>query len=86
MPETKTTDSDLTCDQLNRGMKLYQRRKGHRAAMDDTILAWAALKYGHSNPRRALDLGKVKVPCPFMLHGTAAELCRMKPRDEFNSR
>ena len=28
MPDTKRTDSDLTCDQLNRGMKLYQRRKG----------------------------------------------------------
>jgi len=51
---------DLTCDQLNRGMRIYQRAKGHRAAMDDTLLAWCAQKFAPSDTRRSLDLGTGK--------------------------
>ncbi len=48
-----------TLDRLTGQLRILQKRRGHRAATDDTMLAWAA---SHARPdaRRLLDLGSGK--------------------------
>ena len=46
---------DETLDILSNRLKILQRKRGHRAATDDILLAWAGLEY--SIPQTILDLG-----------------------------
>ena len=48
-----------TVDRLTRRLRIVQRRRGHRAATDDTLLAWAAAR-ARPHARRVLDLGTGK--------------------------
>lgn len=69
MPVTPIDDSDAmeaaevgpdeTLDRLTGALRILQKRRGHRAATDDTLLAWAA---AHARPgaQRVLDLGSGK--------------------------
>lgn len=50
---------DETLDRLSPGLKLLQRRKGHRATSDDTLLAWAGVQ-ARPDAQRVLDLGTGK--------------------------
>jgi tRNA1Val (adenine37-N6)-methyltransferase len=47
---------DETLDVLSRTLRILQRRRGHRATSDDTLLAWAAAEAAPS-ARRVLELG-----------------------------
>ncbi len=51
--------SDETIDRLTSDLRIIQKRRGHRAASDDTLLAWAAAR---ASPEavRVLDLGSGK--------------------------
>lgn len=57
--------NDETVDRLTRGLRIIQKARGHRAASDDTFLAWAAARE-RPFAARVLDLGTGK--------GTAALL------------
>lgn len=59
------THPDETLDRLTSRINIIQKRRGHRAASDDTLLAWAAAR-ACPNALRVLDLGSGK--------GTAAML------------
>lgn len=48
-----------TLDRLTSTLRILQRRRGHRAATDDTLLAWAAAA-ARPDARRVLDLGSGK--------------------------
>ena len=50
---------DETEDRLTSRLRIIQKRRGHRAASDDTLLAWAAARAG-PEAVRALDLGSGK--------------------------
>jgi tRNA1(Val) A37 N6-methylase TrmN6 len=50
---------DETQDRLTSKLRIIQKRKGHRAASDDTLLAWAAAR-AHPGATRVLDLGSGK--------------------------
>ncbi|MCA9541603.1 MAG: AMP-binding protein, partial [Myxococcales bacterium] len=50
---------DETLDRLSATLRILQRRRGHRAASDDTLLAWFALQ-ARPAARRVLDLGTGK--------------------------
>lgn len=54
-----TPRDDETLDKLTAGLSILQKRRGHRAASDDTLLAWCA---GRAVPdaERVLDLGTGK--------------------------
>lgn len=61
----------VTEDVLSRTLRIVQHAKGHRAASDDVLLAWAAAE-AHTGAERILDLGSGK--------GTVALLlCRRLP-------
>jgi tRNA1(Val) A37 N6-methylase TrmN6 len=47
---------ELTDDALTGGFRVYQRRRGHRYSLDDTVTAWVAAR-GQPGARRVLDLG-----------------------------
>ncbi len=49
----------MTEDRLSRTLRIVQHRRGHRAASDDVLLAWAAAE-AHPGARRVLDLGSGK--------------------------
>jgi tRNA1Val (adenine37-N6)-methyltransferase len=50
---------DETQDRLTSKLWIIQKRHGHRAASDDTLLAWAAAR-AHPGAGRVLDLGSGK--------------------------
>jgi tRNA1Val (adenine37-N6)-methyltransferase len=50
---------DETLDRLTSRMRILQKRRGHRAASDDTLLAWAAAR-AKPDAARILDLGTGK--------------------------
>jgi tRNA1Val (adenine37-N6)-methyltransferase len=50
---------DETLDRLTSKLNIIQKRRGHRAASDDTLLAWAAARTC-PNAVRVLDLGSGK--------------------------
>jgi tRNA1Val (adenine37-N6)-methyltransferase len=50
---------DETLDRLTSRLNIIQKRRGHRAASDDTLLAWAAAR-ACPNAVRVLDLGSGK--------------------------
>jgi tRNA1Val (adenine37-N6)-methyltransferase len=50
---------DETLDRLTSALRILQRRRGHRAATDDTLLAWAAAG-ARPDALRVLDLGSGK--------------------------
>ncbi|MEE2787589.1 MAG: hypothetical protein VX589_09635 [Myxococcota bacterium] len=50
---------DESLDVLSNRLRLLQRRRGHRAATDDVLLAWAGLHHVE-RPARFLDLGTGK--------------------------
>jgi tRNA1Val (adenine37-N6)-methyltransferase len=50
---------DETLDRLTSRLNIVQKRRGHRAASDDTLLAWAAARTC-PNAVRVLDLGSGK--------------------------
>jgi tRNA1Val (adenine37-N6)-methyltransferase len=59
---------DETVDRLTRGLRIIQRRRGHRAATDDTLLAWAAAR-ARPDAASALDLGTGKGAAAMLLLG-----------------
>ena len=50
---------DETIDRLTSRLNIIQKRRGHRAASDDTLLAWAAAR-AQPGAGRVLDLGSGK--------------------------
>jgi tRNA1Val (adenine37-N6)-methyltransferase len=54
-----TVQPDETQDRLTSKLWIIQKRRGHRAASDDTLLAWAAAR-AHPGAGRVLDLGSGK--------------------------
>jgi tRNA1Val (adenine37-N6)-methyltransferase len=50
---------DETLDRLTSKLNIIQKRRGHRAASDDTLLAWAAAR-ACPDAERVLDLGSGK--------------------------
>ena len=50
---------DETLDRLTSELRILQKEQGHRAATDDTLLAWAAVQ-ARPDARRVLDLGSGK--------------------------
>ena len=50
---------DETLDRLTSRLRIIQKRRGHRAATDDTLLAWAAAR-ACPGAARILDLGSGK--------------------------
>jgi tRNA1(Val) A37 N6-methylase TrmN6 len=50
---------DETLDRLTSSFNIIQKRRGHRAASDDTLLAWAAAR-AKPDAVRVLDLGSGK--------------------------
>jgi tRNA1(Val) A37 N6-methylase TrmN6 len=58
-PHPEPINQDETLDRLTSRLWLIQKRRGHRAASDDTLLAWAAAR-ACPEARRALDLGSGK--------------------------
>jgi tRNA1Val (adenine37-N6)-methyltransferase len=50
---------DETQDRLTSRLRIIQKRSGHRAASDDTLLAWVAAR-AHPGATRVLDLGSGK--------------------------
>ena len=50
---------DETLDRLTDSLRILQKRRGHRAATDDTLLAWAAAR-ARPEASRILDLGSGK--------------------------
>jgi tRNA1(Val) A37 N6-methylase TrmN6 len=50
---------DETLDRLTSRLSIIQKRRGHRAASDDTLLAWAAAQTS-PDAMRVLDLGSGK--------------------------
>lgn len=50
---------DESLDRLTSRLRIIQKRRGHRAASDDTLLAWAAAR-AHPRAERILDLGSGK--------------------------
>src|SRR5512145_384080 len=50
---------DETIDRLTSTLQIIQKRRGHRAASDDTLLAWAAAR-ACPDAVRVLDLGSGK--------------------------
>jgi len=50
---------DETLDRLTDALRIIQKRRGHRAATDDTLLAWAAVR-AQPEASRVLDLGSGK--------------------------
>jgi tRNA1Val (adenine37-N6)-methyltransferase len=50
---------DETIDRLTSNLQIIQKRGGHRAASDDTLLAWAAAR-ARPDAVRVLDLGSGK--------------------------
>jgi tRNA1Val (adenine37-N6)-methyltransferase len=54
-----TVDADETLDPLTRTRHIIQKRKGHRVASDDILLAWAAVR-ACPTAERVLDLGSGK--------------------------
>jgi len=56
MSDAFTPLEDETLDRLTRTMRILQKRRGHRAASDDTLLAWAASR-AKPEAARILDLG-----------------------------
>jgi tRNA1Val (adenine37-N6)-methyltransferase len=53
------THPDETLDRLTSRLNIIQKRRGHRAASDDTLLAWAAAR-ACPDAERVLDLGSGK--------------------------
>lgn len=49
-------DSDLTVDDITRGWKIAQRRRGHRHSTDDLLTGWYAAEHA-PDTERLLDLG-----------------------------
>jgi tRNA1(Val) A37 N6-methylase TrmN6 len=58
--------NEETVDRLTRTLRIVQRRRGHRAATDDTLLAWSAAR-ARPDARRALDLGTGKGAAALLL-------------------
>ncbi len=54
-----TAGPDETLDRLTGALRILQKARGHRAATDDTILAWAASE-ARPGAARLLDLGSGK--------------------------
>ena len=55
--ETEASESDpWTDDHLTAGVRIWQRKKGHRYSLDDVLTAYEALAQ-RPMPRRYLDLG-----------------------------
>ena len=52
-------EADESLDVLSRTLRILQRRRGHRAASDDVVLAGVAVG-AHPSPSRILDLGTGK--------------------------
>ncbi len=50
---------DESIDRLTSRLRIIQKRRGHRAASDDTLLAWAAAR-AQPEAKRVLDLGSGK--------------------------
>jgi tRNA1Val (adenine37-N6)-methyltransferase len=48
---------ELTLDRLTAGVQLWQRRRGHRFSIDDTMTARVAVEACAVPPHRVLDLG-----------------------------
>ncbi len=57
---------DETEDRLTSKLRIIQKRRGHRAASDDTLLAWAAAR-ACPHASRVLDLGSGKGTVPMLL-------------------
>jgi len=51
--------ADETLDRLTSKLRIIQKRRGHRVASDDTLLAWAAVR-ARPDALRVLDLGSGK--------------------------
>jgi tRNA1(Val) A37 N6-methylase TrmN6 len=58
--------NDETLDRLTRELNIIQKRRGHRAASDDTLLAWAAAR-ARPDAALALDLGTGKGAAAMLL-------------------
>lgn len=59
MRDDPTLKAGETLDPLTRRLRIIQRRRGHRAASDDILLAWAAARACPA-AERVLDLGSGK--------------------------
>lgn len=70
-----TIGPDETLDRLTRGSRIIQKRRGHRAASDDVLLAWVAAR-ACPEPRRILDLGSGKGTVALLLL-LGRPLCRV---------
>lgn len=57
--ERESVGPDETLDRLTHRLRIIQKRRGHRAATDDTLLAWAAAR-ARPDASRVLDLGSGK--------------------------
>ncbi len=55
-PTRDLTREDLTDDALTAGIRVYQRKHGHRYSLDDVVTAWHALRQ-RPQARTCLDLG-----------------------------
>jgi len=66
---------DETQDRLTSRLRIIQRRRGHRAACDDTLLAWAAAR-ACPEAGRVLDLGSGKGTVAMLLLQRLSR-CRM---------
>ena len=66
MSDEPTIRDGETVDRLTRKLRIIQRRRGHRAATDDTLLAWAAAR-ARPDAARALDLGTGKGAAAMLL-------------------
>jgi tRNA1Val (adenine37-N6)-methyltransferase len=66
LPENRAVRDDETLDRLTRRLSIIQKRRGHRAASDDTLLAWAAAR-ARPDAARALDLGTGKGAAALLL-------------------
>jgi tRNA1(Val) A37 N6-methylase TrmN6 len=63
---------DETLDRLTSRLKIIQKRRGHRVASDDTLLAWVAAR-ARPAARRLLDLGSGKGAVAMLLLGALPE-------------
>lgn len=65
-PSIDGARDDETVDRLTRSYRIIQKRRGHRAASDDTLLAWAAARV-RPDAAFALDLGTGKGAAAMLL-------------------
>jgi len=73
-PET-LIGADETLDRLTSRLRVLQKRRGHRATSDDTLLAWAAAR-ARPDAARILDLGSGKGTVAMLLL-QRLPLCRL---------